>query len=75
MHERYSTWSVCVCVQHHDSCHYAQLSVQLKVPTASVRSGKHFKYSVFSLCSKVMASFTYLAASDPFTVSHLDGGV
>ena len=29
-------------------CHYAQRSVQLKVPTASAQSGKHFKYGVFS---------------------------
>ena len=45
---------VCLCVRHHESCHYAQLSVQPKVPTASVQSGKHFKYGVF-FCSKVMA--------------------
>ena len=49
-------WSVCVCV-----CvcvpvclvprvlrHYAQLSVQPKVPTASAQSGKHFKCGIFS---------------------------
>ena len=48
--EGYGTWSVCVCVsvRHHESCHYAQLSVQPKVPTASAQSGKHFKYGVFS---------------------------
>ena len=54
--EGYSTWSVCVSVclsvclsvRHHESCHYAQLSVQPKVPTASAQSGKHFKYGVFS---------------------------
>ena len=40
--------SVCLCVRHHESCHYAQLSVQPKVSTASSQSGKHFKYGVFS---------------------------
>ena len=48
----YGTWSVCVsvclCVRHHESCHYAQRSVQPKVPTASAQSGKRFKYGVFS---------------------------
>ena len=39
---------VCVCIRHHEFCHYAQRSVQLKVPTASAQSGKHFKYGVFS---------------------------
>ena len=41
---------VCVClsVRHHESCHYAQRSVQPKVPTASAQSGKRFKYGVFS---------------------------
>ena len=39
--EGYGTWSVCVSVRHHVSCHYAQLSVQPKVPTASMQSGKH----------------------------------
>ena len=33
---------VCLSVRHHESCHYAQLSVQPKVPTASVQSGKLF---------------------------------
>ena len=46
--EGYGTWCVCVCVcvcvRHHESCHYAQLSVQPEVPTASAQSGKHFKY-------------------------------
>ena len=46
--EGYGTWSVCVSVQHHESCHYVQLSVQQKVPTASAQSGKHFKYGIFS---------------------------
>ena len=40
--------SVCVSVRHHESCHYAQRSVQPKVPTASAQAGKHFKYGVFS---------------------------
>ena len=40
--------SVCVCVRHHESCHYVQRSVQAKVPTESAQSGKHFKYGVFS---------------------------
>ena len=39
---------VCLCVRQHESCHYAQWSVQPKVPTASAQSGKHFKYGVFS---------------------------
>ena len=39
---------VYLCVRHHESCHYAQRSVQPKVPTASGQSGKHFKYGVFS---------------------------
>ena len=78
-HVRGLQYLVCVCVclsvRHHESSHYAQLSVQLKVPMASAQAGKHFKYGVFSkmLHSKVMASFTYLAASDPFMVFHLDG--
>ena len=33
---------VCVSVRHHESCNYAQWSVQQKVPTASAQSGKHF---------------------------------
>ena len=43
--------SVCLCVRHHESCHYAERSVQPKVhvPTASAQSGKHFKYGVFSI--------------------------
>ena len=53
MREGYSTWSVSVCVQQHESSHYAQLSVQLKVPTALVQSGKHFKYGVFSFVQKL----------------------
>ena len=62
---------VCVCVSVCLSGTTSpQLSVQLKVPTASAQAGKHFKYGVFS----VMASFTYLAVSDPFTASHLNGG-
>ena len=40
--------SVCLSVRHHESCHYAQRSVQPKVPTASAQAGKHFKYGVFS---------------------------
>ena len=52
MREGYGTWSVCVSVclsvRHHESCHYAQRSVQPKVPTASAQAGKHFKYGVFS---------------------------
>ena len=39
---------VCLSVRHHESCHYAQRSVQPKVPTASAQAGKHFKYGVFS---------------------------
>ena len=35
-------------VRHHESCHYAQRSVQLNVPTASTQSGKHFQYGIFS---------------------------
>ena len=31
---------VCLSVRHHESCHYAQLSVQPKVPTASAQYGK-----------------------------------
>ena len=38
-----------VCLSVHESCHYAQLSVQPKVPTASAQYGKHFQYGVFSL--------------------------
>ena len=40
--------SVCahVCLSVHESCHYAQLSVQPKVPTASAQYGQ---YGVFSL--------------------------
>ena len=72
--EGYGTWSVCVylSVRHHKSCHYVQLSVQPKVPTALALSGKHFKlaFSLKMLCLKVMESFTYLAASDPFMASH-----
>ena len=40
--------SVCLSVRHHESCHYAQRSVQPKVPTVSAQAGKHFKYGVFS---------------------------
>ena len=39
---------VCLSIWHHESSHYAQLSIQLKVPTASAQAGKHFKYGVFS---------------------------
>ena len=39
---------VCVSVRHHESSHYAQLSVQTKVPTASAQAGKRFKYGFFS---------------------------
>ena len=38
-----------MCLSVHESCHYAQLSVQPKVPTASAQDGKHFQYGVFSL--------------------------
>ena len=31
--------SVCLSVRHRESCHYAQLSIQPKVPRASVQSG------------------------------------
>ena len=49
MREGYCTGvSVCVCVWHHESYHYAQWSVQPKVPTVFAQSGKHFKYGVFS---------------------------
>ena len=40
--------SVCLFVRHHESCYYAQWSVQPKVHTASVQSGKHFKHGAFS---------------------------
>ena len=43
----------CLCVRHHESYHYAQLTVQSKVPTASAQSGKHFKYGVFSFVQKL----------------------
>ena len=39
---------MCLCVRHHEFCHYAQRSVQPKVPMASAQSGKHLKYGVFS---------------------------
>ena len=45
---RVTVYLVCVCVRHHESSHYAQLSVQLKVSTASAQAGKHFKYGFFS---------------------------
>ena len=48
VHARGLQYLVYVCVRHHESCHYVQLSVQLKVPTASAQAGKHFNYGVFS---------------------------
>ena len=47
---------VCLSVRHHESCHYAQLSVQLKVPTASAQYGLNMAFSLKMLCSKVMKS-------------------
>ena len=45
--------SVCVCVWHHESCHYAQLSVQPKVPTASAQSGLNMVFSLKCFVQKL----------------------
>ena len=49
MRRRVTVLGLCVCVcclsvRHHQSCHYAQLSVQPKVATVSLQSGKHWSF-------------------------------
>ena len=45
-----------MCPAHHESCHYAQRSVQAK------QSGKHFKYGVFSKSYGVKKPTSFVCA-------------
>ena len=66
----HGTWSVglCVClsVRHHESCHYAQLSVQPKVPTASAQYGKYGKNALFKANKYVLTTTSYGADGERY---------
>ena len=47
---------VCLSVRHHESCDYAQLSVQPKVPTASAQYGRYAVFSLFKSYAREKAN-------------------